>query len=332
MKKLIAILTLTSAAAFAQLTTTSTTLSAAISANTTTQWCVASATGISTPSLPGNNTGTYLMADSEVVQVLTSGSSSTCFQVRRGVLGTSANYSHANGVTVWVGNVASGTGDNSPPFSNGVFTPNVPFGSCTASAQYSLPVILTPGGNNNYYAGRTANCIGGFWIVGDPQLQVTPIFSSFTTLSPPNPIATSSVTDVAGKIWYSQLVIPYESLLTGACVLNGATVGTDKWMFILYDGAGAVVANTATAGVTTATASKYQCINFTATVRVKGPASYFIAVQGNGTTDNFQAYATAGAPTNYATGSQAGTFGTAAKITGLATTFTAANGPLMMVY
>ncbi len=75
--------------------------------------------------------------------------------------------------------------------------------------------------------------------------------------------------------------------LTGACVLNGATVGTDKWIFALYDSSGALLANTAIAGVTTATASKYQCIAFTATVQVAGPMSYYIAVQGNGTTDTF---------------------------------------------
>lgn len=318
--------------AYAQLATTNTTLSAAIAANTTTQWCVASATNISVPSAAA--TGTYLFVDKEAVQVTSAGSSATCFNVKRGQLGTSASFSHSSGAVVWVGNVATGTGDNSHPFSGGVLTTNVPSGSCVATAQYSLPVIVVAP-NYSDFAGGLARCVAGQWSVstlGEAQTQVTTVqpYTAFTTLS--NSIAGVSVTDVNGTIWFSQLQIPNSATLTGGCVLNGITVGTDKWIIALYDATGALVANTATAGTTTAGASLYQCINFTATVSVVGPATYYLALQGNGTTDNFQAYKTGGAPTNYGTQSQTGTFGTLAAMTTPTTTFTTAKGPIGMVF
>lgn len=318
--------------AFAQLATTSTTLSNAIVANTTTQWCVASATNINLPSI--SQAGTYLFSDKEAAQVTSAGSSTTCFNVKRGQLGTSANYAHSKSAVVWVGNVATGTGDVSRPFAGGVLTSNVPSGSCTASAQYSLPIIITAP-NNSDFAGGLARCVAGQWSVstlGEGQAPVTTVqpFTAFTTLS--NSIAGVSVTDVNGTIWFSQLQIPNSATLTGGCVLNGATVGTDKWIIALYDATGVLVANTALAGTTTAGVSLYQCIAFTSTLAVVGPGTYYLALQGNGTTDNFQAYKTGGAPTNYGTQSQTGVFGTLAAMTTPTVTFTTAKGPIGMVY
>lgn len=312
--------------------TTNTTLSAAIVANTTTQWCVASATGIVLPSLASNTTGSYLFVDKEAVQVTSQGTSSTCYNVKRGQLGTSANYSHASSAAVWVGNVATGTGDNSHPFSGGVLTPNVPDGTCTASAQYSLPLIIY-GPPNAYASGARAYCTGGNWVLGFPQQKESGAFpySMFTTISPPNPITTASVSYVVGTEFWGQLSIPYDTNLTGACILNGATVGTSKVIYFLADSAGNILATTALAGTTTATASKYQCIAFTGTIRIPGPGTYFIGVQADNVTDNFQSYATASVPTLYGTGSQTGVFATVAAITPTLT-FTASKGPLAMVY
>ncbi len=323
---IIGIAVLLSVSAFAQLTTTSTTLSSAIVANTTTQWCIASSTGVSATSISA--AGTYLFVDKEAAQVTSAGSSTTCWNVKRGQLGTSASYAHANAATVWVGNVATGTGDTSRPFSGGVLTANVPSGTCTASAQYSLPVIIVAG-TNSPLAGALARCISGIWQIGTSQPNVQP-YTAFPTLSDATVGATT--TQVAGTIWFSQLFIPANATLTGACVLNGATVGTDKYIVALYDAAGNVLANSATAGTTTASASLYQCIAFASTVSVTGPASYFAAIQTNGTTDNFFTYKTGGAPLKYGTQSQTGVFGTVAAMTTPTTTFTTAKGPLMIVY
>jgi hypothetical protein len=146
--------------AFGQATTTSTTLSSAVTANTAQQICVASATGIAAPIMSA--AGTYLVVDREAVQVASAGSSSTCWNVKRGQLGTSAGSAHLSGAKVWVGNVATGTGDTSRPFS-GAFIGSVPSGSCTASAQYTLPVIFM--GNSAGIAAASAvyTCAGGVW-------------------------------------------------------------------------------------------------------------------------------------------------------------------------
>jgi hypothetical protein len=119
---------------------------------------------------------------------------------------------------------------------------------------------------------------------------------------------------------------------TGACDLNG-TVGTDKVIYALWDSAGNLLATTALAGTNTATNSKYQCIAWVTPVNITGPGTYYIGLQGNGTADTFQAYATGGAPPNYATGVQTGgAFGTILPLATPSTTFTTAIGPLMIVY
>jgi len=323
-----------------QVDTTNTTLSAAVAAQATQsgvfppQWCVASATGIVLPSLSGNTVGSYLFVDKEAAQVYGQGTSSTCFLVRRGALTTSANYAHASGATVWVGNPAVSSGDNSRPFS-GAFIPEPPSGTCTASAQYSLPVIVTGSATaQGLYSGDVYYCRGGYWAKGDAQIPAAP-YTSFTTLALPGiPLATmaASVTDVNGKVFYSQLSVPANATLTGACLLNAATATTDKVIYILWDGAGNVVATTALAGTTVSGASQYQCLAFTNKVNVQGPGTYFIGVQGNGTTSTFYAYTTGGNTTGYATAAvTGGTFGTIAAIAP-STTFHDVTGPLMSTY
>jgi hypothetical protein len=161
--KLIVLTALSAAAAFAttyggQNDTTQTTTSAAVSGTgSVTEVCVASATNINTPTATRN--GTYLGIDQEAFQVTGAGSSATCFKVKGGQLGT-ARMGHASGANVWVGNTATGTGDSSRPFSGGAIVANAPAGTCTASAQYSLPVVVY--GANSLM--NTAN--GTAWICG----------------------------------------------------------------------------------------------------------------------------------------------------------------------
>jgi hypothetical protein len=144
----------------AQLTTTSTTLSSAIAANTNTEWCIASATGATVPNI--GQAGSYLVVDKEAVQIVRAGTSSTCFVVRRGQLGTSANAAHSSGATVWVGLPAPSSGDSSRPFT-GVFIAGAPSGSCTRTAQYSLPVIVTGLAPGNALSGSQWDCVNGQW-------------------------------------------------------------------------------------------------------------------------------------------------------------------------
>lgn len=131
------------ATAFGQLTTTSTTLSSAVTNGVnsgTSVWCLASATGVQLAS--PTQAASILIADTEAVRVQSAGPTSTCFNVRRGQFGT-ANGTHNSGATVWVGQVATSTGDPSRPFSGGPFTPGISTGPCTPSSQYTLPMIST---------------------------------------------------------------------------------------------------------------------------------------------------------------------------------------------
>lgn len=158
-------------------------------------------------------------------------------------------------------------------------------------------------------------------------------YQPFEVLATPSlfGVATTSVTDVAGKIFYGAIEVDMSTFVSGACLLNGATVTTDKHIYALFDATGNLLANTTLAGTSDAGASQYQCLSFTSPVALAGPAQYFVAIQGNGTTDNFQAYGTGGAHTSYPTGSQTGSFGVLAPIT-ITTTFTAAVGPLMTLF
>lgn len=139
----------------------------------------------------------------------------------------------------------------------------------------------------------------------------------------------TNTTPVAGTIYWAELNIPREITLTGAAILNGDTVGTDKALLALYDTNGALVANTATAGTTTSGTDAFQPLAFTATVKVQ-PGRYFLACQFNGTTTRFRTIATL---TNIdsLTASATGTFGTLTALT-VPTTITADKGPVGYVY
>lgn len=182
----------------AQLTTTSTTLTAAIAINSTNQWCLGSATGVTLPSLAGGTIGSYLMADREAVQVTSQGATALCFNVKRGQLGTSTSFSHLATTKVYVGGAATANGgDLSRPFS-GAFVATVPVGSCVASAQYTLPVIFT-GAVINGFTGKRFNCIGGRWgYDSDSTFFVPPSHCSFapTTLTTTNTLTTVGASNV----------------------------------------------------------------------------------------------------------------------------------------
>jgi hypothetical protein len=168
MQRILTIFILTTAAAFAQLTTASTTLSSAVTSTNTDQWCLASASGVVVPTSTAN--GSYLLADREAVQVMSQGYTSTCFKVKRGQLGTSASVGHSAASTVWIGQPATSNGDPSRPFS-GAFVNTVPTGSCVASAQYTLPVIYTGSAAQGAIAGSAWGCVQSQWVqVGNSQL------------------------------------------------------------------------------------------------------------------------------------------------------------------
>lgn len=141
----------------------------------------------------------------------------------------------------------------------------------------------------------------------------------------------TNTTLVSGTTYWAELFIPRNVTLTGAGVLNGATVGTNSWIVALYASAGgAAVANSALAGVTSSGANAFQQIAFTSTYAAVGPARYWIAFQANGTTDTLRTIAVS-TFLDVLTKSVTGTFGTLPSLT-VPTTFTADVGPIGYVY
>lgn len=148
----------------------------------------------------------------------------------------------------------------------------------------------------------------------------------------PQPVSNAtSVTGAITTVYMTQIFVPYNTTLTGAAVLNAATVGTNKWILALFNSSGTALANTATAGVLTAGPSAYQSINFTGTVAVKGPATYWVGLYVNGTTDTYYSLPTLAQAHGLAGSVAAQTFGTVANVT-LPTTFTAGVAPVVYVY
>ena len=133
---------------------------------------------------------------------------------------------------------------------------------------------------------------------------------------------------VAGTVYVGELFVPANATLTGIGYLIGSVGGTDKAIAALYDSAGAVVANSAVAGVTVGTTATYQELPFTATYAAVGPAQYFVSISMNGTTARLR---TVPAGAILPTTTAEGVFGTLDAITP-PTTFTAASAPVAYSY
>lgn len=164
---------------------------------------------------------------------------------------------------------------------------------------------------------------------------VTPITSGFTSFGTGgmtnvlNVTSGTSVTTVAGTIYWAAVLIPYNVTLTGIIFSIGTTGGTDKWIAALYNSAGTLLANSDTAGITVGTANTKQKYAFASATTVTGPGVYYIALQSNGTTAKFLAFSNA--TEGFVTGSTTGSFATLPSITP-GTTYTANIGPYASTY
>lgn len=156
------------------------------------------------------------------------------------------------------------------------------------------------------------------------------LFHNFMGWRPSTLTSGTSTTPSATHVYVSQIVVPFNSTLTGIYLNNGATVGTNKYVAILYNSAGAVVANSTLSGITTSGADGYQILAFTGTyAAVTG--TYWIGIQVNGTTDRFRSVPAVGQFAGYTGDITGQTFGTAATITP-PTSFTADVGPVAFTY
>lgn len=135
-------------------------------------------------------------------------------------------------------------------------------------------------------------------------------------------------TPVITETYICEVIIPANMTITGIAFLNGSAVGTDKLVGILFNSSGVVVANTALAGTTATGTDAFQKIDLTATYAAKGPATYYIGLQVNGTTYRFNSHILGVFGASKKTGE---TFGTPTTITA-PTTFTTALGPIASLY
>lgn len=145
---------------------------------------------------------------------------------------------------------------------------------------------------------------------------------------------TNGAAQVAGTWNYAEIFVPNWHTWTGAGWLNGTTVGTNNGMVALWGSNGALIANSAVAGAVTSGASTFQNAAFLYPATL-APGRYFVGLQMNGATDTVRhilAPACWNATNGIVVGSQTGTFGTAASITTVASTFTSAVGPIMQLY
>lgn len=119
---------------------------------------------------------------------------------------------------------------------------------------------------------------------------------------------TNGTAPVAGTMYLTEIYVPYAQTWTGIGKLNGTTATTDNHLVALYGTNGALLANSAIAGVLAATASVMQNIPFVSPTYLL-PGKYFLGVQSNGTTATLRHLVSANGA-NIMTGAIAGAFGT----------------------
>jgi hypothetical protein len=304
-------LLLAASLSFAQTIVPSTTLSAAITSTSSqaNTFRLTSTTGIS-----AGATVLFIDGEADFVNAVTS----TTVTVTRGQPSSRVT-THLNGALVWFG----------PP--NYFQTPQpagYPAGSCTRSGSV-LPYIDI---NNN----AISDCVGGVWVSGGGSTST--YNSYFRVTLPPcggagySTCGTNTAIAAATSMYCSEIDVQGSKYTTGLAPLNGATVGTDKHLVVLYDGTGNLVANSAVAGATTSGANSYQTYAFTTPYFVVGPAKYYACLQSNGTTDTVQMLAVNKDDTFTTKAVTGQTFGTVPATITVPTTFTTVVGPHWALY
>lgn len=291
--------------AFGQTIVSRTTLAAAIT-STSSQANTFRLT--STSGITAGNTMLFIEGEADFVNAVTS----TTVTVTRGAGPSTRVSQHPNAAVVWYG----------PPSYFQFATPSgYPFGSCSRTSGLILPYIDV---NNNVFA----DCLGGFWIRGESNALSPTVYYS---PAPGGAVLTgvgTSTTTTNTSMYCSEMYIPYNKVLTGLRLLNGTAVGNGNRLVALYDAAGNLLANSATAGAATANASTYQAYNFTATYFAVGPARYIACSQAANSSDSLNLVVTADGNAGLLTQIYTGqTFGTIPATITPSTTYTTAQGP-----
>jgi hypothetical protein len=148
---------------------------------------------------------------------------------------------------------------------------------------------------------------------------------------------TNGVVQTGFAINVSEIFVPHWNTWTGAGVLNGTVVGTDTLVAWLFNSEGDMLAYSAIAGTTSAGASVFQKLPFTAPITLS-PGRYFVGIQASGATATIR-HVLAAFGAEPRSGIVAATASFAASLTALQaaaitvpTTFTTAQAPIMQLY
>ena len=292
---------------------TQTTLAAAITTPSTgvqasTIVSVSSATGIT-----ANKSAIYV--DRELMWVLAV--NGTILTVMRGASGTRAT-THANASVVWIGDknqFVSFPQTGSTTVGNNIADPMIDIS--TGIKYFAKDSVFV--GDNNAPTSGSVLATGRF-----RYPTITFGSTAYGSLG-------TAVSSVAGTVYIADVYVERDFTATGVGILNAGTVGTSLGIVGLYSAAGNLLANSALAGAVTAGANAFQQRAFTATIKLLGPAQYFVAYQANSNTDNFRAIA-ASTFVDVVTTSTTGAFGTMPATITVPTTFTADVGPAAYLY
>ncbi|HEX9060841.1 MAG TPA: hypothetical protein VF941_11735 [Clostridia bacterium] len=132
---------------------------------------------------------------------------------------------------------------------------------------------------------------------------------------------------VTTDTYIAEVFVEGNVTITGVSVLQGTTAGNGHISVALANSSGVVVASSATT-TTTGTATTYTKVAFSSTYAAVGPATYYVLVQGDATTDHIRMHAAGNFGAALKTSETYGTFTTITP----PTTFTAAQGPIADLY
>lgn len=135
----------------------------------------------------------------------------------------------------------------------------------------------------------------------------------------------TDTTPVVTEEYVCEVFVPCNALSTGFAMLNGSAVAGNA-QCALYDSNGALVATTASTAVSGTAA--YQKVPWSAPVKLKGPAKYFVGVQNNNTSNRLRTHTVGNFGASKKTGQTFGTF----TALSAPSTFTASLGPVGDLY
>lgn len=146
-------------------------------------------------------------------------------------------------------------------------------------------------------------------------------------LPPATSTTGTDTTPVVTETYIVEVFIPANMTVTGVAVLNGSAVAGNM-QISLADSTGAPIAAALTASTAASGTAAYQRVPFAVAYAALGPATYYILLQNNNTSNRFRSHVFGNFGASKKTGEVYGTFTTVTP----PTTFTASLGPIASLY